>query len=521
LLIAIANVANLFLLRALRQYREMSVRLALGVTMRRLLAQSLTEALVLSLIGCIVGVAIAAWVGAALHRLVVADSSAFVLWRDARVLGASMAVALIAAAATGLAPVLIARRSDINAALRSGARLGAHHHARGRRALLVLQGALSMALLVGAAQFLRSIRNVHELPLGYEPDRVLLVRVFPRGGPISDDERVAFRVRVLAHARTVAGVQAGAWVSNVPFRGSSSLPLAVPGIDSVPLLGRFDYQTAGADYFTVMGTHILRGRPFNEGDRADAPTVAVVSEGMARRLWPDRDPIGQCMRIGNSAQPAETLPCTTVVGVAENALYNPIADRPFRYYLPVAQFPRLGAWQLALRTTTDPARLVESVTRALQMTMPGEWYVTVSTARSDIDAQRRSWQLGATLFTAFGGLAWVVAAVGLYGVISNNVGQRTHELGVRIALGARRHDIVRAVVGHGLGFTAAGVILGAALAMAASPWYEPLLFRQSSRDPVPFATAGLLLLVTALITCARPALRAGRADPNVVLRAEQ
>jgi predicted permease len=518
LLIAVANVANLFLLRALRQYRETSVRLALGVTMRRLLAQSLTETVTLSLAGCVVGVTIAAWAGSALHRLVIADGSPYILWRDARVLSASVAAALLAAAVTGLAPVLLARRSDINAALRSGARLGAHHHARGRRALLVLQGGLSMALLVGAALFLRSIGNVHGLPIGYEPDRVLHVQVYPRGGLIDDNEPAAFRERVLARARMVPGVQAGAWVSSVPFRGATTTRLAVPGIDSVARLGRFDYQAAGADYFTTMGTRILRGRPFNEADRPGAPTVAVVSEGMARRIWRDRDPIGQCIRIGNADQPAETMPCTTVVGVAENALYNPVADRPFRYYLPLEQFPRFGAWQLVLRTTTDPARLVDDVTRALQTTMPGQWYVTASTARSHIDAQRRSWQLGATLFTAFGALAWVVAAVGLYGVISYNVGQRQHEMSVRIALGARRYDVVRVVAGQGLRFASAGVILGAALAFAVSPWIEPLLFRQSPRDPAPFVTAGLLLLVTALVACALPALRASRTDPNVMLR---
>jgi ABC-type antimicrobial peptide transport system permease subunit len=152
--------------------------------------------------------------------------------------------------------------------------------------------------------------------------------------------------------------------------------------------------------------------------------------------------------------------------------------------------------------------------------MPGQWYVTASTARSHIDAQRRSWHLGATLFIAFGGLAWVVAAVGLYGVIAYNVGQRKRELSVRIALGARRSDVVRVVVGQGLRFAMTGVILGGALALAASPWIEPLLFRQSPRDPAPFATAALVLLVTARVACALPALRASRTDTNVVLRGE-
>jgi putative ABC transport system permease protein len=227
-----------------------------------------------------------------------------------------------------------------------------------------------------------------------------------------------------------------------------------------------------------------------------------------------------CMRIGSGNEPLETMPCTTVIGVAEDALYNPVDDRPLRYYLPIEQFPHFGAWKLVLRTTTDAAPVVDDVTRALQTTMPGQWYVSASTARSHIDAQTRSWNLGATLFTAFGVLAWIVAAVGLYGVISYNVGQRKHELSVRSALGARRNQLVSVVVGQGLRFATAGVILGAALAFGASPWIEPLLFKQSPRDPAPFVTAGLILLATALLACALPALRASRIDPNVVLRGE-
>jgi predicted permease len=520
LLIACANVANLVLARALRRQREVALRLALGVTRRRLAAQSLTEVLVLTLLGCVAGIAIAAWAGASLHKLIMPDGSVYSPWSDGRTLGIAIATTLVAGLLTGLAPLAFAVRADINTTLKWAARQGSYQHTRARAALLVVQGALSVLLLTGAALFVRSLENVRDMRLGYDADSLLLVRVHSRGVALDEHEQAALRERLLERALAIASVQRGAWVSTVPFLGSSTRGLAVPGIDSVPLLGRFDYQTVSSDYFATMGTRIVRGRPFNETDRAGSAPVAVVSEGMARTIWPGQDALGQCIRVSGWNERADTMPCTTVVGIAEDALYDPEADRPFRYYLPIEHFPHDGGSLLVLRVGAVPATLAEEVRGALQRAMPGPSYVTAGPARLHIDAQRRPWRLGAAVLSAFGVLALIVAAVGSYGVIAYSVAQRMHELGVRIALGAQRRDVARLVLGLGVRFALAGVLLGNALALTVAPWIEPLLFRQSARDPALFGAVATLLVAVALVASAVPAIRATHADPNTVLRAE-
>jgi predicted lysophospholipase L1 biosynthesis ABC-type transport system permease subunit len=250
--------------------------------------------------------------------------------------------------------------------------------------------------------------------------------------------------------------------------------------------------------------------------RIGAPRVAVVSGAMARALWPGRDALGQCMRVG-----ADTMPCTTVIGIAENAVQNSLTDDlRFRYYLPIEQFRPAGGFALLLRMRGDPALAGEGVRKALQQVMTGQSYVTVRPLRELVDRQRRSWQLGATMFVAFGVLALVVAAVGLYGVIAYNVTQRMHELGVRIALGAQGRDVVRLVVAQGARFALAGVTAGTLLALLAARWIQPLLFQQSAKDPAVLVSVGALLITVAIVASSIPAARAARADPNTVLRSE-
>jgi hypothetical protein len=304
-------------------------------------------------------------------------------------------------------------------------------------------------------------------------------------------------------------------VSSVPFWSTSSTGLYVTGIDSVRKLGRFTYQTATTDYFTTMGTRILRGRGFTEADRANAPKISVVSESMAKVLWPGKDALGQCMRVR-----ADTMPCTTVVGIAEDMVQGDLtSDKKYQYYLPLEQASPSGGFVM-LRMRGDPAAQQEAVRKAMQRVMPGQSYVTTKPFIEIVDEQRRSWQLGATMFVAFGVLALVVAAVGLYGVIGYNVTQRMHELGVRVALGAQARDILGLVVGQGVRFALAGVALGTLLAYAASRWLEPLLFRQSARDPVVYTAVGTVLVLVALAASGAPAVRASRADPNSALRSE-
>jgi putative ABC transport system permease protein len=237
---------------------------------------------------------------------------------------------------------------------------------------------------------------------------------------------------------------------------------------------------------------------------------------MANRLWPGRDALGQCMRVR-----ADTMPCTTIIGIAEDAVQYSLTDtQRFRYYLPLEQVRPIRNDFMMLRLRGDPSTQAEPVRVALQQIMPGQAYVTVWPLDRIIGDQRRSWEVGATLFVAFGGLALLVAAIGLYAVIGYNVAQRMHELGVRIALGAQSADVVRLVVGQGMGFAVAGALIGGMLAFWAARWVQPLLFEQSARDPMVFVSVVAILIAVAAMASSVPALRATRADPNRTLRAE-
>jgi len=265
-----------------------------------------------------------------------------------------------------------------------------------------------------------------------------------------------------------------------------------------------------------MGTQIVRGRGFTADDRVTSPRVAVVSESMARVLWPNANAIGQCMRVG-----ADTMPCTTVVGVAEDVAHVSLAEEaPNRYYLPIEQFRPAAGYAVMLRMRGDPAASAERVRAALQPVMPGQTYVTVRPLSEVVDGERRSWRVGATMFVAFGVLALVVAAVGLYGVVAYNVAQRMQELGVRVALGAQTPDVVRLIVGQGVRFALAGVTLGTVLALFAARWVQPLLYAQSATDVRVFGIVGGVLVVVAIVASGLPARRATRVDPNTVLRAD-
>jgi hypothetical protein len=312
---------------------------------------------------------------------------------------------------------------------------------------------------------------------------------------------------------------AAARINSRPF-GTNTTRLVVPAVDSVERLGRFNYQVADPDYFAVMGTRILRGRGFTEADGEGAPAVAVVSRSMARALW--KDPIGRCIQVFFG--PDALAPCTTVIGIAEDAAQQNLTDDPdsrFMYYLPLDQVDPSWGSQLFLRMAGhDAGGSVERVRLALNRAMPGQGYVSVQPMEDLLDRQRRSWQLGATLFVGFGVLALLVAAVGLYGTVSYDVAQRTHELGVRSALGARGVDLVRLVVGQAVRLAGAGVVLGLALALLASPWIQPLLFKQSARDPATYGLVAVLLLGVAVLASAMPSRRAARVDPNLALRAE-
>jgi len=520
LLIACANVANLMLARVLRRQREIAVRLALGVSHARLIGQFVVEALLLSSIGIAAGLLLAQWGGGAIRQLLLPDGSTFDLATDWRTIGVAGAIALAAALLTTIGPAVLATKSDLTSSLKAGARAGTYRRSPLRSALLVAQGALSVMLLVGAGLFVRSLNHVLHIPLGYDASRV--VEVYPdfRGLALDSAAEAATLRHVLATAKAIPATRGAARVNSRLF-GTNIATLRVAGIDSVEQLGRFNVQVTSPEYFDVMQTRIIRGRSYDERDGPGAPPVAVVSNAMARVLWPGKDPIGQCMEVSwNPLAKIPTAPCTMVIGIAEDAAQQSLTDEQrFMYYLNVDQMGGGWAHRVMVRLSDRPtAAEMERVRSEMQKAMPGDGFVVVRPLQEVVDDQSRSWRLGATLFVAFGGLAVIVAAVGLYGVIGYTVAQRMHELGMRIALGARSGHILRLVLKQGIVFAAAGGVIGLGLAGIASRWIEPMLYKQSARDPVVYGAVGAIMIVVALAASAMPAWRAVRADPNRALR---
>ena len=516
LLIACANVANLLLARALRRRREIALRLALGVTRGRLFSQLLTESVVLALFGGVAGVVVATWGGAVLRASLLDRSEAAAGFHDLRTVLFTFSAAILVGIITGLAPMLQVRRADLTSDLKTGAREGSFRRSRTGVALLVLQGALSVVLLVGAGLFVRSLRNVKAVPLGYDTDPVLLVNLNMRGVVLDSARAVALRQSLLDAAKSLPNVENASLQTSVPFWSQWSVGLYVEGIDTVGKLGQFDLNAVSPEFFSTLGTRIVRGRGINEADVANAPKSIVVSESMGRALWQGKEPIGQCIRVNS-----DKAPCTYVVGVAQNIKEQSLssADSGFYYYLPAAQFnPQTGG--LFVRTRTSGKKAQEAVRARLQREMPGASYITLTPLGDIIGSQMRSWNLGATMFVVFGVLALVLAGVGLYGVIAYNVAQRSHELAVRVALGARSRTIVRLVVSEGFRVAVAGVVAGTLVALFVAKWVKPLLFNVSPRDPVVLTVVGVTLLGVAVAASAIPALRASRTDPNVVLRSE-
>ncbi|HZI22331.1 MAG TPA: ADOP family duplicated permease [Gemmatimonadales bacterium] len=514
LLIACANVANLLLARALRRRREIAVRLALGVSRARLLSQLFTESVLLALLGGLAGLLVAEWGGAVLRAQFLAKSSEVSVIGDTRTLLFGGVAALCAGLLTGLAPALT-QRGDVASDLKAGAREGTFQKSRVRIALLVLQGALSVVLLVGAGLFVRSLRHVRVIPLGYDVDPVLLVNLNLRGTQLDSVRNVELRRELLQTAQAIPGVEHASRQLTVPFWITWDLDLHVAGIDSVHRLGDFELNAVTPEHFATRGTRILRGRGIEAQDREHAPRAMVVSQAMGKTLWPGRDPIGQCVRVG-----ADTVPCTYVVGVAENIKSQQLGDDPgLFYYLSTAQWhPEQGG--VFIRTRGDAARSAETIRRALQPVMPGAAYVTVTPLREILGEQTRSWQLGATMFLAFGALALALAAIGLYSVMAYNVAQRTQEMGVRASLGAQERDLIKLVINEGLRVGVVGVVIGVMIALAGGQWVGPLLFQESPHDPLVFGFVAVVLMGTTVLASFVPSRRAARVDPIVALRCE-
>jgi predicted permease len=520
LLIACANVANLLIARGIRRRREIAVRVALGVGRGRLVAQLLTESVVIAVLGGALGLALAHWGGGVLRRLLLPDVDwSLVPVFDGRVLLFTGLAAVVTGLLTGLAPALHALRADVNGALKAGEREGGGQRARLRTGLLLGQAALSVVLLVGAALFVRSLRNVQTMDLGWEPDRLLHVRLDLQGIDLTRDQRGALDARVLQRVRELPGVASAATAFSIPFYTTWTEDVSVAGMDSSLRLKTYVFNLVSDDYFETMGTRILRGRAVGASDPAAGPLAVVVSESMGTLLWKGRDPIGQCVRLG-----ADTTPCREVVGIAEDMVFGDLKnDESLQVYVPVTQYrvpPGRFLTQFLIRTATDARPLAEPIRREVQLLLPGTGYANIRTIASVLDPVTRQWRLGATMFAIFGVLALVLAAVGLYGVIAYDIAQRMREMGVRVALGAQSGDIQRLVLWQGLRVAAAGAALGAVLAFVAARYVESLLFDTPARDPLAFAAATGTILAVAILATLLPARRATRVDPVTALRAE-
>ena len=516
LLIGCANVANLSVSRSLARRRDVGVRLALGISTRRLVIGTYAEAVMLAIAGGVAALLVAHWTRAALspvlRSLNLAELSVF---SDRRTILVTAAVVVFSAIVIGSLPSFLLRRATLTAV--QGRPRGAT--AEGRRArtlLLAAQAMLSVTLLVGAGLFVRSLLAVQFSSLGYDPSRVLVVtRQIPPGG-FDAARQTALRGQLLEAAAALPDVESAAWMSSAPFVSTSWTDLHVPDVANATALGPFTFQATTADYFRTMGTRILRGRGLVPGDTAGAPAVTVVSESMARTLWPGRDALGQCFHM-------RTLdsPCRVVVGIAEDIVQRELAEGPrLHYYVPIDQYPRTFGNGLLIKLRDEPRRAGEDVRAALQRGLPAGYYLVAQPLADVVFDQQASWRMGAVVLVVFAALALVVAGVGLFGSVRYDIAQRSREWAVRVALGAGRPAIVALIIRRSLVPVVVGALPGLLIAAALGRWVQPLLYRTSARDPLLFCLAAALMLVVAIAGSAWPALVAARADPNVALRSE-
>jgi putative ABC transport system permease protein len=511
LLIAVANVSNLLLLRATKRGREIAVRRALGVTRARLFEQLFTEALLLAAIGGAVAILIAFWAGSALRHLLLPS----VEWAsgplDFRAVIFAGAATLGVGLLVGIAPAVHAWRPDLIASLKSGSRDGAYRRSRLRSSLLVAQAALSVVLLVGAALFVRSLRNVQAIDVGYDVDRIITAAPMSATG-----DRItpptATTPALIRRLSAIDGVEAVASATVGPMLGASYTSIAVPGRDSLPWIGdralpSFIEVTPG--YFRVAGIRVLAGHVFSEGNVSGV----VVSNAMAKAYWPGESAMGKCVIKGGKASQ-----CVPVIGVVEDVhAFNIIEGPNARYYIGNAA----AGPTIVLRVSADhQAAVAKLVAGEVKAMVPQAAYVRIRSMSAELEPQFRPWRLGATLFTVMGLLALILAAIGVYSVIAYAVSQRTNEMGIRIALGAQVSDITRLVMGDGLRTVAIGIGLGVIASLAMGRLVASLLFGISPRDPAVMIFSALVLAAIGLAASVIPALRAARVDPVTSLRVD-
>ena len=518
LLIACVNVANLLLARAAGRRRETAVRSALGAGRMRLAGQTLTESLLLGVLGGAAGLLVAHWGIGVLKQIAPRGAPVFAmehLGLDARVLGFTLLLSLATGLVFGLLPAWQLARQNTNDVLKEGVRSGGSIRRRLRVALVVSEIALASLLLIGAGLTLRSFQTLLHSAPGFVGDRVLTARVNLPGSRYREDAQiVAAFDQIEQRFRTIPGVRAVGSTSHLPLSGQNArIGVAIEGREPKP-----DEPTRAAPrgvtpgYFQAMGIALKRGHGFTPEDTINTPRIAIVNETMARRYWPDADPIGRRVRLGGTDIWME------VVGIVGDVKHWGL-DVPVNpeIYMPLEQYP-WRALNLAIAADVPPAGLAAAVReqlKAIDPALPLSNVMTMDEVASRSVAARRAVMLLLAIFSA---IALVLAAAGIYGVMAHIVALRTNEIGVRITLGARPGDVMRLVLGEGLFQAAIGLAIGVTGAVLLMRWLRAMLFEVSPTDPLTLAAVMLLLFSTAVAACIVPARRAMRVDPVAALR---
>ena len=520
LLIACANVGNLLLVRSFARRHEMIVRLAIGAGPARLLTQLLTEGLLLSLFGGVGGLLVAYWCRHALVLLFPARGGVRMYLPGAidwRVLALSAGVCLLTTLLMGLAPALQTSNIDLAHALKveAAGMVGARGRAWLRSSLVLVQVSLSFILLVGAGLLLQSLLRIRTADPGFSAHRVQYTSVDLVSAGYDAAHAEAFREALLDRVRALPGVESAAFARMIPlsYGSFSSSPVAVDGYTPPPEESpTVDYNEVGPGYFVTMGIPLIAGREFTRGDDEEAAPVAIVNDTMTRRYWQSRSPLGGRLRVNGR--------WLTVVGIAGDSKYYSVREHPMPFfYVPIRQNP-IKNGDLHVRTTLAPEQMAGAIVREIHALDVNLAPYEVITLQEQLDRSTSPQMVAVTLVSVLGALALLLAAIGLYGVMSYAVSQSSRELGLRMALGANASNLLRLVLSRGLTLTAGGIVLGGGVALVLTRLLGNLLYKVSPRDPLAFAAAFAVMTLASVAACFLPAWRATRTDPNRALKAE-